>query len=68
MAMDDKRNNTVASKDIKSKTVLSGFFWRFSERFGAQLITLIVSIILARHLDPSVYGTVAIVTVITTIL
>ena len=39
-----------------------------AERFGAQGVTLLVSIILARLLDPDVYGTVAIITVITTIL
>ena len=38
------------------------------ERWGAQGVTLIVSIILARLLDPEVYGTVALVTVFTTLL
>ena len=38
------------------------------ERFGAQGVTLLVSVILARLLDPEVYGTVALITVITTIL
>ena len=35
------------------------------ERCGAQVVTFIVSIVLARILDPVVYGTVALVTVIT---
>ena len=48
--------------------VSTNLFWRFLERFGAQGVTFIVSIILARVLDPVVYGTVALVTVITTIL
>lgn len=47
---------------------LSGLMWRFMERFGAQGVTFVVSIILARLLDPAVYGLVAIVTVFTTIL
>ena len=47
---------------------LSGLVWRFLERFGAQGVTFVVSIILARLLDPEVYGIVAIVTVFTTIL
>lgn len=51
-----------------SGTVFSNLMWRFLERFGAQGVTLIVSIVLARVLDPTVYGTVALVTVITTIL
>lgn len=53
--------------DVKSKTI-SNFIWRFAERCGAQLVTFVVSIVLARLLDPSVYGTVALVTVFTTIL
>ncbi len=52
----------------KSNKVLSNFIWRFLERCGAQGVTLIVSIVLARILDPEVYGTVALVTVITSIL
>lgn len=53
--------------DVK-KTTISNFIWRFAERCGAQIVTFIVSIVLARLLDPSVYGTVALVTVFTTIL
>lgn len=52
---------------VKTKT-LSGLMWRFLERFGAQGVTFVVSIILARLLDPEVYGVVAIVTVFTAIL
>lgn len=47
---------------------LSGLLWRFLERFGAQGVTFAVSVVLARLLDPSVYGVVAIVTVFTTVL
>lgn len=53
---------------MKKGTVLSNFFWRFAERCGAQGVTFIVSVVLARLLDPSVYGTVALVTVFTTIM
>ena len=49
-------------------TVISNFFWRFFERCGAQAVSIIVSIILARILSPSVYGTIALVTVFTTIM
>ena len=41
---------------------------RFAERCGAQLVTFIVSIVLARILAPEDYGTIALVTVFTTIL
>lgn len=48
--------------------VSRNFIWRFLERCGAQGVTFIVSIILARILDPDIYGTVALVTVFTSIL
>lgn len=48
--------------------ITSGFIWRFLERCGAQGVTFIVSIVLARLLDPSVYGTIALVTVFTIIM
>ena len=56
----------MQKQNLKEKT-LSGLIWRFAERCGAQGVSFIVSIILARLLAPDVYGTVALVTVITTI-
>lgn len=53
--------------EIRS-SVTSGFLWRFFERSGAQLITFIVSIVLARLLEPEVYGKVALVTILITLL
>ena len=50
------------------KIVLSNFIWRFAERCGAQGITFIVSIILARLLEPEAYGEIALVTVFINIL
>lgn len=49
-------------------SVLTNFLWRFAERCGAQLVMFVVSIVLARLLAPEVYGTIALVTVFTTIL
>ena len=49
-------------------SISSNVVWRLLERFGAKLVTFFVSIILARLLEPTVYGTVALVTVFTTIL
>ena len=43
--------------------LLNNLSWKFAERITAQLVTLVVSIILARILDPSDYGTIAIVTI-----
>ncbi len=37
--------------------------WDFAEKLGGQLVTFIVSIVLARLLGPEVYGTVALVNV-----
>ena len=51
-----------------SGRVTSNFLWRFFERCGAQGVTFIVSVILARHLDPEVYGTVALVSVFSSIM
>lgn len=48
--------------------VIKNFLWRFSERCGAQLVTFIVSIVLARLLTPDDYGKIALITVFTTIL
>ena len=42
--------------------------WRFAERSGAQVVSFIVSIVLARILLPEDYGTIALVTVFTSIL
>lgn len=42
--------------------------WRLFERIGAKGVTLIVSVILARLLEPEAYGTVALITVFITIL
>ena len=52
----------------KSEKVIGNFIWRLLERFGAQGVTLVVSIVLARLLDPAVYGTIALVTVFTSLL
>lgn len=43
--------------------IVKSFFWKLLERSGAQIITFIVSIILARLLEPSEYGIIAIITI-----
>lgn len=53
---------------MKNKTFILSFFWRFAERCGAQIVTLIVSIVLARILSPEDYGRIALITVFTTIM
>ncbi|WP_035775283.1 lipopolysaccharide biosynthesis protein [Butyrivibrio sp. VCB2001] len=48
--------------------IFSNFIWRFLERAGAQGIQLIVTILLARLLEPEVFGSVAIITAVISIL
>ena len=55
-------------KNSSGEKAVTNVLWRLAERFGAQGVTAIVEIILARVLDPEVFGTVALITVFTTIL
>lgn len=48
---------------MNNKKVFSGIGWSFAEKISAQLVSLIVSIILARILAPEDYGILAIVNV-----
>lgn len=52
----------MSELDIKGKTI-AGIFWKFAERIGAQMVSLIVSIVLARILKPTDYSVVSVVTI-----
>lgn len=52
----------MKSQNMKSK-VITGLVWKFAERISAQLVTFVVSIVLARLLSPSHYGAIAIVNI-----
>lgn len=52
----------------ETKNTIKNFMWRFAERCGAQFVTLIVSIVLARILTPVDFGIVSLVMVFTTIM
>lgn len=54
-------------KQSMKRNIVSGLFWKFGERITAQFVSLVVSIILARILSPSDYGSVALVMVFITI-
>ena len=54
------------SIDLKNKAI-SGIIWKFLERISAQLITFVVSIILARIIAPEDYGIIALVTIFITL-
>lgn len=47
--------------------VAGGFFWAYAERIIAQVVSLIVSIVLARLLEPENYGVISIVMIFITI-
>lgn len=56
------------NKDGTKFKVVSGLAWTFFERCGAEGVSFVVSIILARLLDPVVYGTVALVNIFSSVL
>lgn len=60
-----KKTNTT--KNVKSKAI-SGMIYKFAERVGAQLVSTIVSIILARLLLPDDYALISVVTIMISIL
>lgn len=57
-----KENKGVAMRN----KVVSGMMWLFGERISAQLVSVIVTVILARLLDPEHYGVISIVAVFIT--
>lgn len=57
----------IDNSELKGKTA-TNFIWRFAERCGAQLVAFSVSVVLARILTPSDYGTLALISVFITIL
>ena len=48
---------------MKKNKVIAGLFWKFAEKIGAQGVSLIVSIILARIIAPEEYGIIALTTI-----
>ena len=52
----------MENEKIKSQ-MTSGMVWKFAERFVAQGVSFIVSLVLARILMPEDYGAVAIINV-----
>ena len=53
--------------DSSKQKVAGGLFWSYGERIMAQLVSLIVSIVLARLLDPENYGVISIVMIFITL-
>ena len=57
-------NEVNTEKVVNKKTITSNLLWRFLERFGAYIVSFVISVVLARILDPSTYGIVALMTVV----
>ena len=57
-----KENNSELKKNI-----ISGFFWKALENGGDQLITFVISLVLARLLGPEKYGTMALMLIFVSI-
>ena len=56
------------NEPISKKSTITNLLWRFAERCGAQAVSFLVSIILARLLAPEAYGTIALAMVFINIL
>ena len=54
-------------RELKSKTIF-GFIWRFLERICAQLVSFVVSIVLARLIAPEQFGVVSVMMIVITFL
>lgn len=52
--------------ESNKQKVAGGLFWSYGERIIAQLVSLVVSIVLARLLDPENYGVISIVMIFIT--
>ena len=59
--------NSNILKESMKKSIIKNLFWKVSERFGAQIVSLIVLIVLARILTPEDFGLIALVTIFITI-
>lgn len=57
----------MSDKNIKNK-VVGGLAWSFFERISTQLVSTLVTVVLARLLAPEHYGIISIVTVFITFL
>lgn len=49
----------------KKQSIASGLVWKLLERFGVQGMSFLVSLLLARLLDPEHYGTLSMMTIFT---
>ena len=60
-------SNSNSNSNNNGKAI-KGFIWRFLERIAAQAVGFVVSIIIARIVEPEAYGVIAIVQVFIAVL
>lgn len=53
--------------NVTKSSIISNLFWKFSERMGSQVVSFVVSVVLARLLLPEEFGLIAMVMVFITI-
>ncbi len=53
--------------NVSSNRIVSGLMWTYAERITAQIITAVVTIVLARIISPTEYGAISLVTVFITL-
>lgn len=56
----------MAGTSVKKQT-LTGAIWKFAERVSSQIVSFVISVVLARILAPDDYGLIALVVVFTSI-
>lgn len=61
--IDDKGQETRRFGMSEQKKIVSSMIWRFGERFLAQIVTFIVSVVLARLVAPEEFGNIALLMV-----
>lgn len=64
--MQKKKREKKTEPTQLSARVVSGLFWKFGERALAQVISFVVSLVLARMILPEEYGVIALVTIFIT--
>ena len=49
--------------ELNRSVVISSLFWKFFERFSTQIVSFLITILLARLLLPEEYGVIALITI-----
>ena len=55
--------NRTENRENSKSNIIPNMFWKFAERTGAQGVSFVVAIVLARLLSPAEFGLIAMVTV-----